>query len=293
MAITIPANFTSNSKKAIPRNLLGASDGDTPNIKQPIRMVSCDTAEKAQYAGAPPKAQLKLDRTRQRLTNGLLKDLPPHLRNYLTKKLMPRAAADHIAAATEASKQFKQLLSRRLRKANRKSRRLGVIATGEIIDVYGRLLAYLSPWYDGTKTDPIPPKASPKRTTFNLNMVENGWAASFPIYPSLPKNKDWQRFLAAAKTAWDKQRGQWNAHGKSLLLGYEYRMCIKLARTAKKGEVLTGKTLIDEAFQRVCVDARNGKILGRFDFSKIDPPYRVWVWEKDLPEAKSKLKLLY
>lgn len=45
----------------------GVSDGDTPKIEQPIRMVSIDTPEKSGYAGKPPTAQPKLDRCRQRL----------------------------------------------------------------------------------------------------------------------------------------------------------------------------------------------------------------------------------
>ena len=66
-------------------------------------------------------------------------------------------------------------------------RKTAVIPTGEIIDIYGRLLAYIAPWFDGGQNDPLPPIGDPRRKTFNLDMIENRWAAFFPIYPSLPK----------------------------------------------------------------------------------------------------------
>ena len=178
MPLNVDFNFRPNTRKAAPRTLISVSDGDTPQIQQPIRAVSCDTPEKAGYAGAPPRAQAKLDLCRERLVNGFFDALPDGLRTYLVEKLTADAAARHIGAALRASEEFTRLLEQRLTKPNGSKRKLGIIPTGEIIDIYGRLLAYFAPWYENTPTDPLPPRNSPERETFNLNMIANGWAAS-------------------------------------------------------------------------------------------------------------------
>lgn len=281
-------NFKPNSKKAVPRKLISVSDGDTPHIEQPVRAVSCDTPEKAAYAGAPPTAQPKLDRCRDRLENGFFDALPEGLRAYLVGKLKPDAAARHIGAAVRASEEFTRLLERRLTKPDGTKRKLAIIATGEIIDFHGRLLAYFAPWYADTEADPLPPVDSPDRETFNLNMVANGWAAFFPIYPSLPRDTDFNKALAAAEDAWGRKLGQWEEFGSDLLLAYEYRMCIKLAAHNEA----TADKLIKDAFQRICVDLRNNRIVGLFGFAEVPPPYRLWVWEQDLSKARKDLGLI-
>jgi endonuclease YncB( thermonuclease family) len=43
--------FSPTTKKSAGHRLLRSSDGDTMVVEQPIRLVSCDTPEKAQYAG--------------------------------------------------------------------------------------------------------------------------------------------------------------------------------------------------------------------------------------------------
>ena len=60
-------DFPRTIRSAQPRQLARTSDGDTPVIDQPIRMVSIDTPEKQHYAGLPPTAQAKLNRCRDRL----------------------------------------------------------------------------------------------------------------------------------------------------------------------------------------------------------------------------------
>lgn len=163
---------------------------------------------------------------------------------------------------------------------------MATIPTGELIDRYGRLLAYIAPWYGGSRSnDPLPPKGDPRRDTFNLNMIENGWAAFFPIYPSLPGNADFNRAIASAEIAWEEKRGAWATYGEDLLLAYEYRACIKLA------EAETASEGVKKAFQRVCVDLRSLKVVGLFGFYNVPPCYRLWIWEDDLEEAKESLNL--
>ena len=273
MPTRVDFNFHPQSRKAIPRALINISDGDTPVIQQPIRAVSCDTPEKAGYAGLPPTAQAKLEICRRRLADGFFAALPEELRTYLATKLGSNAAERHIGAAMRASEEFTRLLEQRLTRPSGTKRRLGIVATGEILDVYGRLLAYFTPWYANTPADPLPPKGSPERETFNLNMIANGWAAFFPLYPSLPVDDDFNRAIAAAEDAWNRKLGQWHEFGADVLLGYEYRMCIKLA--ADNGA--TAQKLIGDAFQRICVDLRNKRIMGKFGFPGVPPPDRLWI----------------
>jgi endonuclease YncB( thermonuclease family) len=47
-------DFPRPSRPANPHRLASTSDGDTPVIDQPVRMVSVDTPEKPGYAGLPP-----------------------------------------------------------------------------------------------------------------------------------------------------------------------------------------------------------------------------------------------
>lgn len=274
--------FPRETRRAAPRKLLRASDGDTPVIEQPIRMVSCDTPEKAGYAGRAEIAQRKLDTARERLAGDYYKALPKPLRDYLIDKLDAGAAARHIAAAERASAVFDAMLDDRLTRPDGTRRSLAVVPTGQLIDPYGRLLAYFAPYFS---TAELPPRDDPRRRTFNLDMVANGWAASFPIYPSLPSNAELTLLAGDAETAWKKKRGAWKEFGRSLLLAYEYRMCIKLgtAKTAAAG--------MASAFERSCVDLRTMKDLGPHGFHQIAPPYRLWYWLADASKARADLGL--
>lgn len=277
--------FNPVTRRSAAHRVLRASDGDTLVIEQPIRLVSCDTAEKAQYAGAPATAQPRLDTCRLRLQDGFYAALPEELRRYLIERLTADAAERHIAAAVGASARFDAILAERLTRPDGGQRRVGVMPSGEMIDSYGRLLAYLAPWFNGPPNDPLPPRTSPERRTFNLQMIADGWAAFFPIYPSLPRLSDMELVVAAAEGAWDERAGMWDAFGDDLLLGYEYRMCIKLARPEDAAGGIAG------AFQRTCVDLRTLRIVGKFGFPAVPPSLRLWIWDDDLPEARVALAL--
>lgn len=285
MPVQVSFNYARNIRIAQPRTLFRVSDGDTPVIEQPIRMVSCDTPEKALYAGRPEVSQPKLESCKEKLRNGFYDEIPSGLRGYLRNKLTSSAAADHINAGNDATARFETILEERLTRPNGKKRKGAVIPTGEIIDVHGRMLAYIAPYFTDSQSDPLPPKNDPRRRTFNLQMIEEGWAAFFPIYPSLPKNVDLNMAIESAETAWKKQNGMWKKYGPKILLGYEYRMCIKLARakSAEQG--------IKDAFERICVDLETLEIVGKFEFHKVSPYYRLWIWEKDLDAAKKDLEL--
>ena len=131
------------------------------------------------------------------------------------------------------------------------------------------------------------PKDAPERRTFNLDMVAAGWGALFLIYPSLPRNDDLNLLLAEAQVAWDERRGAWAAFGEDLLLGYGFRAAIKLG--VKKLE--DPAAAIADAYQRLCVDLRDLRVVGKFDYFQVPPSQRLWIWEVDLAAATRDLDL--
>jgi endonuclease YncB( thermonuclease family) len=280
-------DFPRTIRPAQPRQLARTSDGDTPVIDQPVRMVSVDTPEKQHYAGLPPTAQVKLDRCRQRLQDGTYAALPGGLREYLVGRLTADAAERHIGAGLGASASFEALQDQRLTKPDGSRRRVAIIPTGELIDHYGRLLAYLAPWFAGPPGDPLPPKDAPERRTFNLEMVASGWGALFVIYPSLPRNDDLNVLLEAAEAAWTERRGAWAEFGEDLLLGYEYRAAIKLGIEELEDPAAT----VADAYQRHCVDLRDLRLVGKHDYFQVPPSQRLWIWEDDLAQATPDLAL--
>jgi endonuclease YncB( thermonuclease family) len=276
-----PPSFNVSPKKDLP-----GPDGDTIKIEQPIRMVSCDTPEKEKPFGKAETAQPKLERAKQQLKDGVFSAVPKKLANYLIAKITKTAAKKHIDAGKEASTHFEKVKDSSLNLPGGKRRRVGVLPSGEVIDRNGRMLAYIMTYLD---TKPLPPKDDPLRKTYNLRMVEDGWAVFFPIWPSLPKKpEDFAMIYAAAKSAWSKQKGMWAKYGKDLLLPYEYRLLMKLSvvPTADK----TAKQIMDGAFQRVCVDLRTMKLVGKFDFYNVPPPHRFWIWEDDWNKNKVLIK---
>jgi hypothetical protein len=111
--------------------------------------------------------------------------------------------------------------------------------------------------------------------------------ALFLIYPSLPRNDDLNLLLESAQAAWDEKRGAWAELGEDLLLGYEFRAAIKLG--IKK--LADPATAIAAAYQRFCVDLRDLRLVGKFDYFQVPPSQRLWIWEADLAAATRDLAL--
>jgi hypothetical protein len=155
--------------------------------------------------------------------------------------------------------------------------------TGAFLDEEARLLAYLAPWYAKAE---LPPRGDPRRETFNLQQVRTGWAAFFPIYPSLPNDVDMNMAIEAARTAWETPLGARDAFGADLLPGYEFRMCIKLGGQPKEPDAAA---LTAAAFRRLCVDLRDMRMRGRFGWEDVPEWARLWIWPEDREEAVERL----
>jgi hypothetical protein len=118
-------------------------------------------------------------------------------------------------------------------------------------------------------------------------MVSAGWAASFLVFPSLPQNNDLNLLYEESKLAWTKRRGAWKVHGRKLLLGYEYRLAIKLGTATSKNKGMA------DAFQRICIDLRSKKSVGLYGWHEVPPPHRPWVWVDDVAEASAALGIAF
>ncbi|GAA3086187.1 hypothetical protein [Streptosporangium carneum] len=279
--------FVGPSRPANDYRLLKVTDGDTPNIAMAIRMVSIDTPE-SKYGGRAATAQATLERAKARLLDGTYDALPQDLRDYLVARITPDAAQRHLAAGQAAAQEHEDMVNIRLADPNGRRRKLAVIATGELVEDKGRLLAYTAPWFSGSASDPLPPRNDPQRRTFNLDMIASGWAATFVIYPSIPSASDLNLLLREARAAWREKRGAWARFGEDLLLGYEYRACIKLgAKNLDDGPAAA----IGQAYQRVCVDLRTKDEVGLYGYHRVPPPQRLWIWEEDLVQARKDLSI--
>ncbi|MEU2270231.1 hypothetical protein ABZ568_28270 [Streptomyces olindensis] len=278
--------FVGPSRPANDYAFVSVTDGDTPTIEMAIRMVSVDTPE-SQFGGSPATAQAALERTKARLRDGTYDALPQDLRDYLVSRITPDAAQRHQAAGKAAAEAHKDMVATRLTRPDGSQRKLAVIATGELVESNGRLLAYTAPWFSGSASDPLPPRDDPRRRTFNLDMVALGWAAMFLIYPSIPPASDLNLLLDEAEAAWTQQLGAWAQFGEDLLLGYEYRACIKLGAR----EVPDPAKAIGQAYQRVCVDLRNLTEVGPYGYHRVPPHHRLWIWEDDLEQARKDLPI--
>ncbi|MFJ3442462.1 hypothetical protein ACIPM2_14970 [Streptomyces sp. NPDC086081] len=278
--------FVGPSRPAHDYRFLSVTDGDTPNIAMAIRMVSIDTPE-SEFGGAPATAQAALDRTRARLLDGTYDALPQGLRDHLVSRITDDAAQRHQAAGKAAAEAHADMVATRLTRPDGSRRKLAVIATGELVESNGRLLAYTAPWFGGGSSDPQPPRDDPRRRTFNLDMVALGWAATFLIYPSLPSSADLNLLLDEAEQAWTRRLGAWAEFGEDLLLGYEYRACVKLGAR----EVGDPAEAIGQAYQRVCVDLRTLTEVGLYGYHGVPPQHRLWIWEDDLEQARADLPI--
>lgn len=208
------------------KTFVSVSDGDTPNIRMNVRMLSIDAAETSTLR--MPKAMLP--QQFQDLADWIESGRSP-VQAVLAEHLLPRLRrtdgqepfAVHMEQGRQGTEAYKALIETRLKRPSGYYRSMFVRIADQRFDHYGRLLAYVAPHYERDELQAIPRY---QRTTFNLDMVAAGWAASFVLYPSIPNEIDLPRLQQEARVAVEQGKGCWA--DRLNLTGYEYRMCIKL-----------------------------------------------------------------
>ncbi|MGJ3261987.1 MAG: thermonuclease family protein [Salinarimonas sp.] len=282
-----PSGFELDSLKD--KRLVNISDGDTPNIRMNVRMLSIDTPE----TGTMRLKAAEIDDDFNALAGWIETDASPvdaalaaHLRPRLAR---PRAASLHREQGAAAKAEFQRQVDERLTRPSGSTRSLFVRAADERFDGYGRLLAYVAPSYSPEERETMTRR---DRATFNLTLVESGWAASFVIYPSIPGERDLPLLVESARTAVQEERGAW---GDDLMLtGYEYRMCCKLVPVMRK--IQAGRRLDGAArtgwIERYCVDVSTAELHGPQGYVAVAPWNRLFLWPKDVRRAVADLNLV-
>ncbi len=269
---------------------LRVTDGDTPYVSMSIRMLSIDAPE-VHYPGnvRPSKHDAKL----KELADWIQQDKAP-LEEGLAAHLHPKLASGRAGTLQEeqgerATGFFRDLLREKLARPGGGERPVFLWAADEHFDQYGRLLAYLAPHYSATERQEM---RREERATFNLLMVRSGWAAPFPIYPSVPKYADLVLLREAAKDAFDQRRGIWAE--PLTLTGYEFRMCVRLYDVTKR--LVAGTTLPSRErygwVERYCVDMTTREVFGPKDYYRVPPYDRIFVWPDDIADAVSTMNLV-
>ena len=272
------------------KEYLRATDGDTPYVSISIRMLSIDTPEVHYPGGQKPSehdaklAQLAawIEAGKAPVSNGLAEHLYPKLATGTAGTLQEKQGE-------RATAKFEELLDEKLTKPNGSKRRVFLRAADQHFDQYGRLLAYMAPSYSAKERETM---TLWERATFNLLMVQSGWAAPFLIYPSIPKYADLAMLQEAAKDAYDNGRGA--CADPMMLTGYEFRMCVRLYEVTEKLE--KGKKLPSKErygwITRFCVDMTTREIFFPQSYYKVAPYNRIFIWPEDVAEAVGRMNLL-
>jgi len=253
------------------------TDGDTPFVEMPIRMLSIDTPE-THYPGTmkPSAHDAGLEQLGRDIRAGEYPKLPSRLARHLAHRLDATAGTRQLTQGLRSTVEYQRMLTKRMATlSGRGIRRLFARSSDQIFEGRGRLLAYVSPMY---ATDEIAGMTLYARRTFNLQLVEEGWAAPFVLYPSLPKVADLTLFRRAAQLARTEKRGHYR--DAKTLTGYEFRFCVKLLRQEA------------ELPERSCADLESGKLYRPEQYLSVKPENRMFVWPADLKRAKEALGLV-
>jgi len=272
------------------RALVDISDGDTPNIRMPIRMLSVDTPEvTARSDGRAAEIDAQFVQLAEWIGQGRAPISEPLAAVLGPKLATGKGGTLQFQQGSAASAFAKQNAETRLTRPNGTRRNLFVRTADSPFDNNHRLLAYVAPDFSATERKTMSRK---QRSTFNLDLVEHGWAAPFVIYPSIPGEQDLPLLVDAAAKARGGGLGIWA--DADTLLAYEYRAMEKLFRVTKK--IVDGVSLdAGEARswrERYCVDMRSRRLHGPEGYAGVPPEYRLWIWPQDVSEAVSRLNLV-
>lgn len=271
------------------RALVDVTDGDTPNIRMPVRMLSVDTPEvTARTAVRAAAIDREFTSLAQWIRDGVAPIEAPLAEFLLPKLETGNAGSLHFQQGRDASAFGKQNIAARLLKPNGTNRNIFIRVADSPFDNNNRLLAYIAPDYTEKERRAIP---RDKRPTFNLDLVASGWAAPFVIYPAIPGALDLPLLIQAAAAARTAGLGIWA--DPNTLLAYEYRAMEKLHRITQK-KVNNQRLDPGEEFswrERYCVDMRTRTLHGPEDYFGVHPEYRLWIWPKDVHDAVGRLNL--
>lgn len=282
-----PAGHTLPSLGA--RALVDVTDGDTPNIRMPVRMLSIDTPEvTAGSAAGAARVDARFRELRQWIIDGRA-PVTRGFADHILPKLDDTAGTRQYRQGQAAGDFYRARSDARLRKPSGRRRNLFIRTADARFDDHGRVLAYVAPSYTARELKVL---TREERATFNLDLIESGHAAPFVIFPSIPGELDLPLFVEKAVAAMDQRAGQYA--DPLHLPGYEYRMCEKLHRITKK--IVGGADLsYPERLRwrsRYAFDMRDRVLYGPEDYMGVPPPYRIWIWPADVQRAIAMLNLI-
>lgn len=254
---------------------ISATDGDTPTLQFPIRMLGMDAPE-LHYQGATETTPGKYDDALNAFLTKEGKHLEAGLKQYLAKKVINKASTRHIAAGKASFDHFQELVKKRLARKGKNGkpisdRHIFAMVSNEVFDKYGRMLAYVNASYDKKERDAIP---AGKRPTFNLQMMQEGHAVSLLIYPNIPKPRDLELVHSAVHKARTTNKGFWKGPDH-LLLPYEFRWAVDTINGKRNGP------------DRYCADLSSGKLYQPQQYFKVLPENRLFFKLTDLVKALS------
>jgi endonuclease YncB( thermonuclease family) len=256
----------------------------------PVRMLSVDTPE---VTARTDRRATEIDAEFAQLAEWMLDGTAP-ISRPLAEALAPKLATGkagslQLRLGREASAFAQVNTDARLTRPDGTRRNLFLRTADAPFDTAHRMLAYVAPSFSAAELESL---SRLERSTFNLDLVRAGWAATFVLYPSVPGERDLPLLVSAAAAARLGGLGMWAE--PDVLLAYEYRAMEKLhaiTRRIAEGADLPGS----ERFawrERYCVDLRSRVLHGPEDYVGIPPEYRLWLWRADVPDAISRLNLV-
>lgn len=265
MALVI--KYGSHREQAGQAHWVANTDGDTPTIQLTIRLLGIDAPE-IHYPGTqkPSAFDSQLENLLQTHRRAFK---TRELRDFLVPRLQNLPGTRQLQWGERARGAFEQLALQKLRRragGQIRYKNLYLTMGEQMFDQYRRLLAYVAP----------EEKNPDKRLTFNLLLMQEGWAVNYVIYPNLPKLEDWLRVQQAVRQARREKRGFWK--DETLLLGYEYRFCV---------DTLLGKRTGPDKY---CVDVTSGKLHPPHEYYQVEPENRLFIIKDQLREARRTLK---
>lgn len=253
--------------------LVGATDGDTPTIQTPVRMLGVDAPE-LHYQGATEKNPGKYDAAFAGFLSGAGRHLDEALKQYLAPRLQDQASTRHIVAGKAAFEHFQTIVAARLKRSGKngkplQDRHLYAMVAREVFDKYGRLLAYLNAAYTKEERAALAPD---QRPTFNLQMVQDGHATPLLIYPNVPKPADLELLHDAVVRARRKKLGIWG-EPQPPLLAFEFRWIVDTLQGRRAGP------------DRFCGDFVSGKLYPPAQYHRAHEERRLFFREENLGDA--------